>query len=89
MTVKVKDLEFQVGDNAAGQHLGLVQRAERMNEEIEALSEDRKEIFDEAKSAGFDTKILRKVIALRKMDPKDREHAAAMLDTYMSALEGK
>jgi len=88
MTI-VKDLDFQVGDNAAGALVGFVQRVERMNEEIEALTDDRKEIFEEAKGAGFDTKILRKVIALRKMDPKDRKEMQAMLEIYMDAVEGK
>ena len=81
-----QDLEFMVGDNAAGQLLGFVQRVERMNEEIEGLTEDRKEIFEEAKGFGYDVKTLRKVIALRKMDPDKREQDEAMLDTYMAAI---
>jgi hypothetical protein len=80
------DLAFRVGDNAAGQLVGIVQRIERMNEEIAALTEDRKEIFEEAKVNGFDTKIIRKLIALRKMDTADRQEMEAILDLYKTAL---
>ncbi len=84
---KAKDkLDFTVGDNAAGALIGFVQRIERMNEEISALTEDRTEIFSEAKGVGFDTKILRKLIALRKMDEADRLEQTALIDLYMSAL---
>lgn len=84
-----QDLEFQVGDNAAGRLLGLIQRIERLNEERDALGDDIKEVFAEAKGEGFDTKTMRKVISLRKMDPKDRQEMMAQLETYMAALEGK
>ncbi len=89
-TDEAKDkLDFTVGDNAAGALLGFVQRVERLDEEMDGLKADRKEVMEEAASAGFDTKTLRKVIRLRAMDPKDREAQQALIDTYMAALEGK
>jgi len=84
-----KDLEFQVGDNAAGRLLGLIQRIERLNEERDALGDDIKEVFAEAKGEGFDPKTMRKVISLRKMDPGQRKEMEAQIKTYMAALEGK
>lgn len=71
---------------AAPQLLAFVERIERTEEEQKALAEDKREIYSEAKSQGFDTKIIRKVIALRKMDPSDRAELQALVDTYMDAL---
>src|SRR5690606_18659644 len=71
---------------AAGELRALIERVERVNEEIADLSEDRKLIFAEAKSAGFDTKAMRTIIRLRKKDQAQREEEEAMLDLYMSAL---
>lgn len=64
----------------------LVERVERMEEERKAISTDIKDIFAEAKSAGFDTKILRMLIRLRKMDPADIEEQETLLDVYRHAL---
>ena len=80
-----KDLDFQVGDNAAGRLLGLVQRIERVEEEIAALSSDKKEVYAEAKGDGFDTKTIRKLIRLRAMDPEDRKAQQEMLELYAEA----
>lgn len=71
----------------AKQHLkSFIERIERLNEEREALSADIREVFSEAKGQGFDTKIMRKVIALRKLDSADRQEMEAMLDLYKGAL---
>lgn len=75
-----------IGGNAQSQLISLVERIERLNEEAETLKEDIKEVFAEAKGAGFDTKIIRKAIAIRKMDPAKRAEAEAILDLYLSAL---
>lgn len=77
-----KDLDFIVGDNAKAQLISTVERIERLEEEIAGLSEDRKEIYSEAKGVGFDTKTIRKLIQLRKMDPASRKEAQAMLELY-------
>lgn len=63
-----------------------IERVERLEEEKKALAEDIKEVYAEAKGHGFDVKILRKIVALRKKDPDDRAEEEALLDTYMSAL---
>jgi uncharacterized protein (UPF0335 family) len=80
-------LAFQVGDNAAGRLLGLIQRIERLEEEQAALAGDKSEVYAEAKGDGFDTKTMRQVIRIRKMDPKDRKAAQALLDTYLGAVK--
>ena len=64
----------------------VVERIERMEEERKAISEDIKEIFAEAKGNGFDTKVLRKIIRLRKQDHADRMEEEALLALYMNAL---
>ncbi len=81
-----KDLDFMVGDNAAQRLMSLIERVERLNEEKDALGEDITEVFKEAKSDGFDTKIMRKVIQLRKMDPADRLEQEQLIETYMAAV---
>lgn len=73
-------------NTAAGQLTSIVERLERLAEEKEAIGEDMKEVFAEAKGNGFDTKTIRKAIAIRKMDPAKRQEAEAMLDLYLSAL---
>jgi uncharacterized protein (UPF0335 family) len=61
-------------------------RIERLEAEKAALSEDIKEVYSEAKSAGYDPKIMRKVIALRKMDAAKRQEQEALMEVYMNAL---
>lgn len=63
-----------------------VERVERLEEEKKALSDDIKEVYAEAKGEGFDVKIMRQVVRLRKMDKADFQEAEAMLDLYLSAL---
>lgn len=55
-------------------------------QEKKALADDITEVFSEAKGSGFDTKVMRQVIKLRKMESADRQEAEAMLDLYLSAL---
>lgn len=64
-----------------------VNRIERLEEERAALSADIREVYSEAKGSGFDTKILRQVIRLRKLDKADFQESEAMLDLYLTALE--
>lgn len=71
----------------AGQKLKLfIERAERLDEEIKALNEDKSGLFKEMKSDGFDTKTIKRIIKLRKMEPHARKEAEALLSTYMDAL---
>jgi uncharacterized protein (UPF0335 family) len=69
-----------------GQLKALVERIERVGEEIKALQDDQKDIYAEAKSHGFDTKALRHIIRLRAEDPNKRAEREAILETYMQAL---
>lgn len=63
-----------------------IERIERLEEEKAALAEDIKEIYAEAKSTGFDTKTMRKLIRLRKMDSEKRQEEDALLETYKAAI---
>lgn len=71
---------------AQGQLRALVERIERLEEEKAAISGDIKEVYAEAKANGFDTKVLRKIISLRKMDTNERQELDAMIDVYLAAL---
>ena len=64
----------------------LIERVERLNEEIKGIQDDRKDVFAEMKAVGYDTKAVREVIRLRKMKPDDRAEMQMVLDTYMAAL---
>lgn len=64
----------------------LIERIERLQEEIKEIQNDVKDIFAEAKSCGFDVKIMREIIKLRKMNAVDRDEQEYLLDTYKKAL---
>lgn len=64
----------------------IIERVERLEEEKKAISEDIKEVYAEAKANGYDTKTIRKVVAIRKLDPSDRQEQQHLLDTYLAAL---
>ncbi|RWN78058.1 MAG: DUF2312 domain-containing protein [Mesorhizobium sp.] len=71
---------------AAGQLRAFVERIERMNEEAKAIGDDKKEIYAEAKGTGFDTKAIKQLIRLRRMDPTARQEEESILDLYKAAL---
>lgn len=71
---------------AQGQLKSLVERIERLEDEKAAITSDIKGVYDEAKANGFDVKILRKLIALRKKEAAEREEEQALLEVYMGAL---
>lgn len=73
-------------DSAAQQLAQIVGRIERMEEEKTGILDDIKDAYAEAKAIGFDTKGVRAIIALRKLDPHVRQEAEAILDTYKTAL---
>ena len=83
---KAKSGDADTGGIAAQQLRAFVDRIERLEEEKKALAEDIKEVYAEAKGNGFDTKILRKVIALRKRDVAERQEEETILDLYLQAL---
>jgi len=71
----------------AKDHLkSFVERVERLEEEKAALAADIREVYAEAKGQGFDTKIMRKVVSLRKLDKSERQEQEAIMDLYLSAL---
>jgi uncharacterized protein (UPF0335 family) len=75
-----------VGGIAGDRLRSFIERIERLEEEKRALGEDIKEVYAEAKSAGFDAPTLRQIVRIRKMDQDDRDEKQALLDTYMNAL---
>ena len=71
----------------AGERLrSLIERIERLEEEKRTLSADIKEVYSEAKGTGFDTKIMRQIIRIRKMDKDDLDEQETLLDVYKRAL---
>lgn len=71
---------------ARDQLRAFVERIERLEEEKKTVADDIKDVYGEAKAMGFDTKILRKVISLRKKDEEERVEEELILDTYLHAL---
>ena len=71
---------------ARDQLRAFVERIERLEEEKKTIADDIKEVYGEAKSMGYDTKVLRKVISIRKQDQAERLEQEAVLDTYLHAL---
>ena len=76
-----------VGGIAGDRLKSFIERVERLNEERADLSADIREVLAEAKSSGFDTKAIRKIIALRKLDPSERQAQAYLLEVYCRALD--
>jgi len=70
----------------AGRLESLLSRIESLDEEKRALAEDIKSVFAEAKGAGYDVKIMRSILKIRRMNPADRQEAEFLLDTYKKAL---
>lgn len=77
----------EVTDVAGDRLRSFVERIEHVEEEIQGLNEGKKEIFDEAKGEGFDVKIIKEIIKIRKQDKKERDEHETLLDVYMRAIE--
>ncbi|MGP1396735.1 MAG: DUF2312 domain-containing protein [Inquilinaceae bacterium] len=75
-----------VGGIAGDRLRSFIERIERLEEEKATLAADIREVFAEAKGTGFDTKIMRQVLRLRKMENADREEQEELLDLYKRAL---
>jgi len=74
-------------ENVSAEQLRLfIERVERLEEEKKGISDDVRDVYSEMKSQGFDTKIVRQIIKLRKMDASDRQTFEAVLETYKAAL---
>jgi uncharacterized protein (UPF0335 family) len=75
-----------VGGIAADRLRSFIERIERLEEEKKGIMDDIKDIYAEAKGTGFDTKVMRQIIRIRKMESNDRQEMEALLDLYKSAL---
>ena len=64
-----------------------IERVERIDEEIKALNDGKKEVFAEAKADGFDVKVLKEIVRLRKQDKDERDEQESLLDLYLRAME--
>ncbi len=82
------DAEPVTGGIAADRLRSIVDRVERLETERKDISESIRDIFVEAKSTGYEPKVLKQVIRLRKLDPSEVEEASTLLDLYMRALGG-
>ena len=85
--VKEADEKNNVGGIAVDRLRSLIERIERLEEEKKALSGDIRDVFAKAKSAGFDVKIMREILKLRKMSAADRDEREFLLDIYRKALD--
>ena len=74
------------GEVNPGQLRAFIERIERLEEERKQLGDDTRDVYGEAKSAGFDTKIMKKIIAIRRLDPAKRTEEEIILDLYKNAL---
>ena len=74
-------------DGIAGNRiLSLIERIEQLEEEIKALNEGKKEVFAEAKGEGYDVKILKEILKIRKLDRDERDEQESLLGLYMRAI---
>jgi uncharacterized protein (UPF0335 family) len=78
--------EIKTGGIAGERLRSIVERIERLEEERRALASDIKDIYAEAKGAGFDVKVLRKLVSLRRVEAKEREELDELLTVYMRAI---
>ena len=81
-----KEEDTEVGGIAADRLRSIVERIERLEEERRGLADNIKDIFAEAKSAGFDVKVVRQIISIRKKEPAEVEEQETLLDLYRRAL---
>ncbi len=78
--------ELKVNEADGGKLASYIERIERLEEERKELGADVREIFAEAKGNGFDTKVMRQILRLRKMTPADRAEAEFLRDSYKKLL---
>lgn len=79
--------DTEIGGIAVDRLRSLIERIERLNEEKAALESNIRDIFAESKSAGFDVKIMREIIKLRKQNAAERDEHETLLETYRRALD--
>ena len=86
-TMAEENVTAEVGGVAVDRLRSLIERIERLEEEKKGIQSDIRDIFAEAKSAGFDVKAMRTVLKLRKMNAADRDEQELVVDTYRKALD--
>jgi uncharacterized protein (UPF0335 family) len=72
---------------AGNRILSFIERIEQIDEELKALTEGKMEVFSEAKGEGFDVKVLKEILRLRKQDKDEREEQESLLDLYLGAMQ--
>ena len=77
----------EVGGIASDRLRSLIERIEKLEEDKKEIATDIREVFAEAKSAGFDVKIMRAILKLRKMDAADRDEQETLIEVYRKALD--
>ena len=82
-----ENVKAEVGGVAADRLRSLIERIERLEEEKRGIQGDIRDIFAEAKSAGFDVKAMRTILKLRKMNAADRDEQEVVVETYRKALD--
>jgi uncharacterized protein (UPF0335 family) len=83
---KTDDIATGIEEVNAGHLRAFIERIERLEEEKRALADDIKEVYGEAKANGFDVKVMRKIVSLRKQDRDQRMEEETILDLYLAAL---
>jgi uncharacterized protein (UPF0335 family) len=78
--------ELSNNTETKNQLMSYIERIERMEEEKAAVASDIKDIYTEAKSTGFEPKIIRKIVSLRRKSKEERQEEEALLETYMSSI---
>ena len=76
----------KAGGIAADHLKSFIERIERLEEEKKALADDIRDVYSEAKATGFDAKVMRQIVKIRKMDKDELDEQEALLETYMRAL---
>ena len=82
----MSDPSAEMNQATVGQLKAIIERIERLEEEKKALSEDIRDVYAEAKANGFDAKVLRRIVSLRKQDANERKEMEEILELYLSAL---
>ncbi len=82
----MSDVSSEMNQATVGQLKAIIERIERLEEEKKALSEDIRDVYAEAKANGFDAKVLRRIVSMRKQDATERKEMEEILELYLSAL---
>jgi uncharacterized protein (UPF0335 family) len=84
--ILIKPTELTLAESTDDRLRLLIERIERLEEEKKGIADDIRDVYAEAKAVGYDTKIMRQIVRLRKMNADDRAEMEAILDTYKAAL---